>query len=131
MAPGARGEDHGGADASEAFDVRGIARNFGAGQDRYRLERFCNPHTLIFQRAKHRQQVVLERTGWADLDAKTATGTGPLENFDVIGNSDRIVRAGGHALVATTDRIFFDQAARAGVFRARIGDFQKRVKNGF
>ena len=53
------------------------------------------------------------------------------EDFDVIRDPHRIVRAGGHALVATTDRIFFDQAARTDVFRARIGDFEESVKDGF
>lgn len=38
LAPGARGEDHGGADATEAFDVSCVARNFGAGQHRHRFK---------------------------------------------------------------------------------------------
>jgi hypothetical protein len=131
LIPGARGEDHGWADPTETLDVCGIPRHFGAGQNGHRLERVSKPDTLILQCAEHGQQVVLERTGWTNLHAQTAARAGILENFDVIRDPDRIVRAGIHALVATTDRIFFDQAARAGVFRARIGDFEERVKNGF
>jgi hypothetical protein len=37
LSPGARGEDHGRTDATEAFDVRGIAWDFGAGQNRHGL----------------------------------------------------------------------------------------------
>lgn len=134
LPPSAGCQNHAGADPSQAEGRGRIAWNFGALQAGvHAVIALCQTVccTLVFEACQHRWQLVLERSSRADLDAQAAARAIGFDDFNAVGDSHGVVWAGLHTQIATADHLPFDQAPRARVLWARVGDFHDGVENVF
>ena len=115
-------------DAPQTLEGRAVTGDFAAFEARW--DAFSARGAgcpLRFERPEAGEQVILERSTWADLHAQPAARAGFFQNSHALIDAHRVVRAGLHALVAAADRVFFDQTALPGVIGAQVGQVHERI----